>query len=73
MSNEEYDYYQKGMIKIYNRYLQAIKKKDYSNIIYQIFLNNQSNKYLEETKDERKVIDFISGMTDEMFLHQIEQ
>lgn len=73
MSKEDYNYYKAGMQKIYHVYLEAIEKKDTANIIYQIFLNHQSKEYLENTNDKRKVIDFISGMTDEMFLHQIEQ
>ncbi len=72
MSEADYEYYNQGMKKIYNIYLEAIKKNDQENIIYKIFLNSQSTEYLKNTNDKRKVIDFISGMTDEMFLHQIK-
>ena len=72
MSDADYEYYNQGMKKIYNIYLEAIKKNDQENIIYKIFLNSQSTEYLKNTNDKRKVIDFISGMTDEMFLHQIK-
>lgn len=72
MSDADYEYYNQGMKKIYNIYLDAIKKNDQENIIYKIFLNSQSTEYLKNTNDKRKVIDFISGMTDEMFLHQIK-
>jgi dGTP triphosphohydrolase len=40
--------------------------------IWKLFLNNQIPKYLEENSDKRKVIDFIAGMTDDMFLTQIK-
>ena len=38
---------------------------------YEIFLNKQSRDYIENTSNERIVIDFISGMTDEFFLNQV--
>lgn len=73
MTDQDYTYYQEGMRTIYKIYLDAITKNDKGNIIYQIFLNHQTQKYLESTNDKRKVIDFISGMTDELFLHQVKK
>ena len=43
-----------------------------NSIIYKIFLNTQSEKYLKETSKKRQVIDFIAGMTDDMFHQEIE-
>ena len=43
------------------------------NIIYTIFLNQQSYKYLTDTNKKRMVIDFVAGMTDDLFLHEIEK
>ncbi len=71
MSDKEREYYKNGMNKLYKYYLTAIKEKNKSNIIYCIFLNNQDIKYLENTSDERKVLDFIAGMTDELLLSEI--
>ena len=59
------------MRKIFKRYLKAIDDNDRESIIYKIFLNYQSKEYLNNSTNIRMVIDFISGMTDEMFLHQI--
>ena len=59
------------MNTIYNIYLEKIKNNDRESIIYEIFLNYQSDEYLNNTSSERKVIDFISGMTDELFLNQV--
>lgn len=73
LTKNEIDYYRKGMRCIYDYYLEAIKKEDKNSIIYQIFLAYQSKEYLENTSKERMVIDFISGMTDELFLHEIEK
>lgn len=71
MSDEEREYYKKGMNKLYSYYLSILEKEDKSNIIYQIFLNNQVKEYLENTTNKRKVIDFIAGMTDELLLSEI--
>ena len=73
LTKEEIEYYRKGMNSIYNRYLSDIENNNTESIIYKIFLNNQSSKYLEETSSKRKIIDFIAGMTDELFLEEIEK
>ena len=71
LTEDEYNYYENGMNIIYNIYLDKIKNNDRESIIYEIFLNYQSDEYLNNTSSERKVIDFISGMTDELFLNQV--
>ena len=71
ITDDEYLYYQNGMNRIFEVYLEALNNKDYSNVIYEIFLNKQSRDYIENTSNERIVIDFISGMTDEFFLNQV--
>ncbi|MBO5414687.1 MAG: HD domain-containing protein [Bacilli bacterium] len=71
MTDEEYEYYRVGMKTIYKNYLDAIENDNKENIIFDIFLNYQSKEYLENTNSKRKVIDFISGMTDELFLSQV--
>ena len=73
MTLEIKDYYRKGMNKIYYYYLDAIKREDKNNIIYKLFLNNQDTSYLNNTDSRRMVIDFIAGMTDDMFLREIER
>lgn len=71
MTEKEREYYRRKMNKLYKYYLDALKKQDRSNIIYSIFLNTQDQEYLNNTKDQRKIIDFIAGMTDELFLSEI--
>lgn len=73
LTKDEYDYYNLGMKKIYSVYLNALETNDKSNIIYTIFLDSQCSWYLYNTSNQRKVIDFISGMTDELFLHQVKK
>ncbi len=69
----EYQYYKQGIWKLYQSYLEAIIHHDDENIIYQIYLNYQSEDYIKNTNPKRMVIDFISGMTDEMFLREISK
>ena len=63
--------YQEGMWKLYRNYYQDIKEKNHQSMIYLTFLNHQGEEYLKNTEDKRKVIDFLAGMTDEMFLKEI--
>ena len=73
MTKEDVEYYRDGMNKLYCKYLDDIQNNNAGSIIYSIFLNYQSPRYLESTNDKRKVIDFISGMTDDMFVREIKQ
>lgn len=73
LTPKEIEYYRIGMNKIYNRYLNDINNKNTNSIIYKIFLNNQSSEYLETTEEKRQVIDFIAGMTDDLFIEEIEK
>lgn len=56
---------------LFEYYLKNIDDKN--NDINVIFLNNMDKKYLENTSDVRKVIDYIAGMTDDFFLKQYEK
>lgn len=71
MTNKNIEYYREGMNKIYNRYLSDIENNNTKSIIYEIFLNDQNKEYMENTDDKRKVIDFIAGMTDDLFIKEI--
>lgn len=71
MSDKERDYYRKGIKKLFQHYLRALESKDKSNIIYDIFLNTQTDNYVESTSNKRVVLDFIAGMTDELLLSEI--
>lgn len=73
MSKEDREYYHKGMNILFNNYLDAIKTNDKSNIIYEIFLNYQSEEYLKNTNEKRMVIDFIAGMTDDLFIAEVKK
>ncbi len=74
-SNSKKDtvYYRKGMEKIYQVYLDDILKDNRESIIFKIYLDYQKDVYIQETSPKRMVIDFISGMTDEMFLREVSK
>ena len=73
MSLKDYAYYEKGMKNLFKTYLKDIKEDNKESIIYKIFINTQSNKYLDNTKPERIVIDFIAGMTDDLFISEVKR
>ena len=70
LTDEEKSYYKDGMNRIYSRYLNDIETNNTSSIIYR-FLNDKCEDYLNNTDNKRKVIDFIAGMTDDLFLKEI--
>ena len=73
MTKEELDYYEAGINKIYNIYLDDIKSNNKESIIYKIFLNHQDKSYIESTNIKRQVIDFIAGMTDDFLVREIKK
>lgn len=73
LTTEEKEYYSHGMNILFNDYLNAIENNDKENIIYEMFLNNQSSTYLENTHPKRMVIDFIAGMTDDLFMSELSR
>jgi dGTPase len=55
---------------LFHRYLADLKKEKYDSIIFQGFLKDMSEKYLQTHCHAEIVRDFIAGMTDSYFLHQ---
>lgn len=56
--------------KLFEANLKYLMEKDYSKNIYKIYLNNMSDDYKNNTSNERIVIDYIAGMTDEFFINE---
>jgi len=52
---------------VFYYYLQDLNNNNYSSDIYKIFLNEMTDEYKEKTSNERIVIDYIAGMTDDFF------
>lgn len=55
--------------KVFNYSLCAIKENNKEALINKVFLSKMDTKYLNETTPERKVIDFIAGMTDDYLIN----
>lgn len=72
MTKEELDYYETGINKLYNIYLDDIKTNNKESDIFKIFLNHQDKRYLESTNIKRWVIDYIAGMTDDFLIREIK-
>lgn len=54
---------------VFEKFLKDIKNKNVDSPIYQVFVGNMNDRYLINTSDEQKVIDFIAGMTDDYFIN----
>ena len=53
--------------------LEQLNNGDKNSSIYKTFLDNMNEDYLNNTSNERKVIDYIAGMTDFYFTKEYEE
>ena len=61
------NYWEECFRKVFNYNLENIDNKD--SVIYKDYLSKMSSDYLNKTSNERKVIDFIAGMTDDYLIN----
>ena len=73
LSDDDKEYYKEGMNKIFKRYLDDVLNNNHNSVIFKMFLDSQCDDYNKNTDPKRKVIDFIAGMTDEMFMREISK
>ena len=66
-TKEELDNYKMMFNDLCDFYLNELKKDNKNCDIYTEFLKYMCDDYMNNTTDERKVIDFVSGMTDDYF------
>lgn len=71
-SKDKIDEYKKMFNELFDNYLMEIKSNNKDSDIFTMYLNDMTKTYLENTTDERKVIDYIAGMTDAYFLKQYQ-
>jgi dGTPase len=55
---------------LFERYLKDIESENRSSVIYDSFLKDMSNEYMENHGPGEIARDFIAGMTDQYFLRQ---
>ena len=55
---------------LFKQYLKDLEEKNKKSHIYKDFLNDMNKEYIVNTKDSRKVIDYIAGMTDDYMISE---
>ena len=73
MTKEDEERYSRTIVGLYNEYKKALENHDYESEIYKEFLNNMSQEYLDDNCDSQKIIDYISGMTDNYLQRKYEK
>lgn len=58
---------------LFDSLFKALEENDTENNIYKIYLNDMSEEYINNTSNARKVIDYISGMTDDFFIEEYKK
>ena len=56
--------------KVFKKCLNDIKINNKEGHIFTVFLDDMAEDYLNNTSDERKVIDYIAGMTDDFLVNE---
>lgn len=69
-SKERLALYEDIFRKVFNKCLNDLKTNNKEGHIFTIFLADMTEEYLSETSDERKVIDYIAGMTDDFIVSE---
>lgn len=58
---------------LFKKLLDILNKGDQNHAIFTGFLNGMNKEYLKNTSNERKVLDYIAGMTDDYFLNEYKK
>ena len=69
-TKEMLDLYEDMFRKVFKHCLNDIKTNNRDGHIFTIFLDDMDEEYLSNTTDERKVIDYIAGMTDDFIVSE---
>ena len=69
-TKEMLDLYEDMFRKVFKNCLNDIKNDNRDGHIFTVFLNDMDETYLNTTSDERKVIDYIAGMTDDFMVKE---
>ena len=69
-SDSDLEYYKCVFNTLYNVYYNDILTCNKNSSIYVNFLNKMNNEYINNTNDKRKIIDYLSLMTDEYLIKE---
>lgn len=72
-SKERLEFYETVFRTVFEKCLEDIKNNNTDGRIYTVFLNSMAQEYLDNTSDERKVIDYIAGMTDDFIVSEYDR
>lgn len=70
-TTEQIEEYKKMFATLFEVYLKQLADKESD--IYKVYLNDMDEEYLKNTSNNRKVIDYIAGMTDDYFISQYKK
>ncbi len=70
-SSEDLEFYKTVFNELFVYYKENIDDPECS--INKIYLSSMTKKYLDETSTERKVLDYLAGMTDEYILKEFDK
>ena len=73
MSKGEREYVKKMFNDLFVYYMKVLHSDNKKTSIFKSFINKMTDDYKKNTSDARKVIDYISGMTDQYFIDQYKQ
>ncbi len=69
-SIEMLEFYNSVFNTVFDVSLKGVKEGNKDSNIYMVFLNEMDEEYIKNTSDERKVIDYIAGMTDDYIVKE---
>lgn len=67
-TKKQLEQYKKQFNILFNQFLNDLNNHKKQSEIYKVFLNDMDKNYINNNSNERIVIDFIAGMTDDYFL-----
>ncbi len=71
-TKEDLEHIKEMFNHLFKHLMLSIQEKNMEDPIYRDFLSTMNEDYIKKTTDARKVIDYISGMTDEYFITQYD-
>ena len=67
ITKEQKEHYKEMFNTVFETNLKYLENKNTETSIYEVYLNNMTEEYKNNTTNERIVIDYIAGMTDDYF------
>lgn len=69
-TKKQIELYEEQFRFLFNMYLKQLNENKKEEKIYKVFINDMDKSYLENNSNERIVIDYIAGMTDDYFINE---